>query len=125
MVRIVIGVVLAGATASGALAADLRQTPYEPYTVLEEVILPRGPRYVSQQGIPRVSLVGVPTSLSTTSASPGRYSFPSVDYAIALDPICHPIGRQAVAPWAKGAVPGRDDGLRGVRRPSRTSHLPR
>ena len=45
MMRMVIGVVLAGATASGALAADLRQTPYEPYTVLEEVIVPRGPRY--------------------------------------------------------------------------------
>ena len=44
MMRMVIGVVLA-ATASGALAADLRQTPYEPYTVFEEVIVPLGPRY--------------------------------------------------------------------------------
>ena len=48
MMRMVIGVVLAGATASGALAADLRQTPYEPYTVLEEVIVPRGPRYAHE-----------------------------------------------------------------------------
>jgi hypothetical protein len=43
--RTVIGLVLAGATASGALAADFRETTYGPYTVSEEVIVPRGPRY--------------------------------------------------------------------------------
>ena len=43
--RMVIELALAGATASGALAADFRQTTYVPYTVSEEVIVPRGPRY--------------------------------------------------------------------------------